>query len=83
VNASQANQVYDVLQTCGAAADDRDAFVAYATRGAPQEWRFMGKLGFGGKFYFHDGRVHCYPEDETVERIEVMCAANAELTLLN
>ena len=49
----QANAVYDVLvQECGAAGGhDRESFVSQQTTDEIAEWRFCGKLGFGGKFW--------------------------------
>lgn len=79
----QANKIYDVLITCGADPDDRYAFVQYAVvRDKPLEWHFLGRLGFGGKFYFRDRRVRCNRKDETNERLSIMARANAELAQL-
>ncbi len=48
------------------------------------EFRFCGRLGFGGKVYITDRgvRVSCYPEDESVERRDVIVKANQELAKL-
>ena len=50
----------------------KDSFMAYVTEPSPlYEFRFQGKLGFGGKFYIeHNGwRVSYYGrEDYTTER---------------
>lgn len=48
---------------------------------SPQEWRFMGNLGIGGKFYSTRQKwwVNCYPEDRTVERAHIICRVNAQL----
>lgn len=53
-----AHKVYDVLvEECGARDDDsldRDDFVYYQSRDTDftiYEYRFMGALGFGGKFW--------------------------------
>ncbi|WP_186214815.1 hypothetical protein [Burkholderia gladioli] len=79
----QANKIYDVLLMCGAAPDDRQGFVQYAVvRDNPLEWRFGGKLGFGGKFHFHDRRIRCNREDETNKRLAIMAKANAALAQL-
>lgn len=62
----QANAVYDVLVThAGASEDGRDDFVFHQTLRSPDEYRFMGALGFGGKFRNERGRwrVSAYPED--------------------
>jgi len=77
--------VYDVLvQHCGARDDDQRAwFIEGVQRQqeaglGPVEWRFMGALGFGGKFRIAHGRVYvdCYPEDETNERRGRIAVAN-------
>ena len=49
------------------------------------EWRFQGRLGFGGKFYTrHDLHcsVGCYSEDETPERRKIITRANEQLEAL-
>jgi hypothetical protein len=84
-------QVFKVLQeTCGAHPAKWDEFAHYMRRDqGPFGWefRFMGNLGFGGKFY-REGRggwpvmrmwVDCYPEDRTPERDAMIAAANARL----
>ena len=52
----------------------------------PFETRFMGALGFGGKFYRdnRDGRwyVSCYREDETPARRAMIDSANTRLDVL-
>lgn len=48
------------------------------------EFRFVGALGFGGKFY-NDGRkwwVSCYREHENPERLAMIERANARLAAL-
>ena len=49
-----------------------------------QEFRFQGKLGFGGKVWHQGGRlfVTCYPEDITPERSLIMSRANDALEKL-
>lgn len=86
----EANAVYDILvRECGAAEGNdrswpgRDHFVREFTRDRhTDEYRFMGALGFGGKFYPDRLRVSCYPEDETPERREMVERANAALRAL-
>lgn len=48
------------------------------------EYRFIGSLGFGGKFWRNNGRwyVTAYREDLTPERQAVIDATNAALTAL-
>lgn len=46
------------------------------------EWRFQGKLGFGGKLYTGSDmvcRVGCYLEDDTEETNEIILKANGML----
>jgi hypothetical protein len=61
------NRVYDVLVGyCGARGDlsSRASFVfAFCKERPPSEYRFMGALGFGGKFRFPGFTVDCYLED--------------------
>jgi hypothetical protein len=93
-------RVYDVLvEECGAHPRDTDAgdslwrqFIHYMNDTAGPRWwefRFMGALGFGGKFHRDEQgirpprySVSCYPEDRT-EAIEAMIdRANARLAQL-
>lgn len=51
------------------------------------EYRFQGKLGFGGKFrnngnFNNTPYVDCYGEDETAERREMINRANARIAAL-
>lgn len=50
----RAMAIYDVLvRKCGAEESGRGSFVYFQTKGTyiPNEWRFCGILGFGGKFW--------------------------------
>ena len=89
----QANAVYDILaQECGApeqcsavkSFSERDHFVLRQTSENIVEWRFCGKLGFGGKFWINCDKwyVTCYREDETPERLRMIEAANKRLEAL-
>lgn len=42
------------------------------------EYRFCGKLGFGGKFRRNNGRyyIDCYREDENSERLQIIDTVN-------
>lgn len=77
------NRIYDILvQVCGAAEDYRDGFVMLHQReNFPTEWRFIGTLGFGGKFWRKRDAfsVTCYSEDETRARLKTMKEANQQL----
>lgn len=48
------------------------------------EYRFQGKLGFGGKVWANrdDVYVTCYPEDSTREREAMIAACNRRLEAL-
>ena len=76
------NKVYDILVNIGGAVEtDRIAFV-YEHLNAEYpctEWRFSGKLGFGGKYRSKRNTVDCYQEDETSKRIELIKLMNKEL----
>lgn len=79
-----AQKVYDLLkEKCGADARLQPEFVYYFCGPNPgNEFRFQGKLGFGGKFRFPRFTVDCYPEDETPERLEMIKEANKALAQL-
>jgi hypothetical protein len=94
VTEDQANAVWDVLVAHAGASDDPDSalgrriFVLYMTGGhPPDEFRFIGRLGFGGKFWVggRDGwYVTAYPEDmrrrpEIGQAVEATNDALAEL----
>lgn len=70
-----------VSETCGSGY--WLGFQAYAVE--PQqwhEWRFQGKLGFGGKLHINAHRgvyVTAYPEDLTPERQAMIDKANDKL----
>lgn len=44
--------------------------------GLGEEYRFEGRLGFGGKFWKGRMEVSCYPEDENRERLKVIKKTN-------
>ena len=77
-----AHDIYDILvHVCGANPDSREYFVQYVGEehdSGSYEWRFMGRLGFGGKFYMNldNWRVDCYREDSTPERRKIIEWAN-------
>ena len=86
-----ANKVYNILEEIGAVPRMRDAFVRdHSSYSDQHEWRFQGKLGFGGKFwnewsYLDDEpkwRVSCYSEDETPEREKIIEETNQKLRAL-
>lgn len=72
-----ADQIYDLLVLhVGAPEGLRQQFVL--SWDAMTEFRFMGTLGFGGKFWKkRDGYyISCYPEDETPGRLVLIQEAN-------
>lgn len=81
-----ARAVYAVLvELCGASArpDDIASFVAHCTSDTPgTEYRFVGSLGFGGKFRYPGMTVDCYPEDATPHRQAAIGRANERLAQL-
>ena len=80
-----ARKVYDILvEECGAREELREHFVQCQTTEEVREWRFCGKLGFGGKFWVNDDRlyVNCYNEDMNPARNKIIEAANKRLEAL-
>jgi hypothetical protein len=95
LTADQLNDAYDILeQECGARASGRDEFVEGVTQSLVErrerswqggiEYRFMGNLGFGGKFWINNGRVYvnAYRENETPKILASIERANARLEAL-
>lgn len=78
--------IYDLLvDICGAIEDDRDNFIkAQTSDNPPFEYRFGGKLGFGGKFWneLPELKVTCYPEEENDNRIRTITKMNLYLRKL-
>jgi hypothetical protein len=80
----RANKVYDILvQLGGAAPDMRDSFVYQHNDERAElicdEWRFQGRLGFGGKYRRKQNTVDYYREDETTERKKLAKQINSTL----
>lgn len=79
----RANAIYDLLVTIGGAReDDRDDFVTSHSDDKCTQWRFFGRLGFGGKYFSQDNIVSCYREDMNEERKQLIEAINAKLSRL-
>lgn len=79
----RANRIYDILVNFGAAPENyRSNFVYHhaETKSGCDEYRFGGKLGFGGKYLSNENCVTCYSEDETPSVIELMNTINNELS---
>ena len=82
------NRLWTILVEEAGAYDTVADRYSFATH-FPQcrEYRFMGKLGFGGKVWMnanHDGDpyVNCYPEDMNPERREIIERTNKRLAEL-
>ncbi|MEM6911064.1 MAG: hypothetical protein AAF555_05720 [Verrucomicrobiota bacterium] len=78
--------VYSVLVEKAGAIESyrRDFIYHHAESKQPcDEWRFQGKLGFGGKYWRRYNQVSCYYEDFTPEREAIIKKTNAGLSLLN
>jgi hypothetical protein len=81
------DQVWTILvEECGAPDDElsRRSFIhIMLNEPDTMEYRFQGKLGFGGKFWpggdFYPPHVSCYMEDETDERRAMIRRANSRL----
>ena len=82
--------VYDILVSLAGATDDESNRAQFhhfwRDRRDLREYRFIGELGFGGKFYCsgsgHNWRVDCYPEDLTPYRKDVINETNSALATL-
>lgn len=81
-----ASAIYDILkEECHAREIHRADFIQDQAGDDPaREWRFIGSLGFGGKFRRVNGKwyVDCYREDENQLRMRAIDLANARLLLL-
>ena len=79
------NQVYDVLTgLLGAPERERASFICWWGGLRDKEYRFCGRLGFGGKFWRTSDAwyVSCYRENESPERIALIEEANDSLKRL-
>jgi hypothetical protein len=79
---SKANAVYDLLEKIGGAHPVMRQGFIYAhcqDRDGCEEWRFGGKLGFGGKYRSRTNSVDCYAEDETDKILCIIDILNQEL----
>ena len=83
------NRIYDILVAHAGAYDDKGGCVRiqfrYFMESEGKEFRFQGRLGFGGKFRKDGGwngnvwHVTCYSEDETPERRRIIEQTNEAL----
>jgi len=79
------NEIYDILVHIGGAHEfEREGFI-YShciSEHCCEEWRFCGKLGFGGKYRSLTNTVDCYIEDMNDERFAIINKINSELSLI-
>jgi hypothetical protein len=75
------NRIYDLLVSIGGAVESyRQQFILlHMETPSCREWRFMGHLGFGGKYRSQTNKVDCYSEDETPERLAIIKQLNSAL----
>ncbi len=79
-------KIYDILmQFTGARIESREGFIYHHSleKYPCTEWRFQGKLGFGGKYRIGRNVVDYYPEDKTPERELITKTTNEELAKIN
>jgi hypothetical protein len=79
------NTVYDILVAKGGAVEnDRFSFIyCHLEDNYPcREWRFCGKLGFGGKYRSGTNRVDAYAEDITADMRKTIDEINQKLSEL-
>lgn len=84
ITESQAKELCDILmEHAGAFPYDKTQFLqAQTNREFPcREFRFCGKLGFGGKFWNNNGKLYvaCYQEDENKKRNKIIEKVNKML----
>lgn len=79
-----AQAIYDCLVKEGGAFErERERFIHEFTKQIPtSEWRFRGKLGFGGKYRWRTNSVDYYREDKTKEREQIIQTLNESLNLI-
>lgn len=92
ISKEQAEQVAWILhQECGLGLRNAEQMIYSITTDEPEhichEYRFMGALGFGGKFRNNGNKdntpyVDFYPEDENPERVKMIENANKRLAEL-
>lgn len=77
-----ANKIYSLLVEIGGASERmRESFIYHHCENEDgcAEWRFQGKLGFGGKYYSGRNVVDCYTEDRNQEAIKIIDELNEKL----
>lgn len=81
ITREQAAQIWDILVQHAGANSSPDAmgdFIHHALYDHWTEYRFCGKLGFGGKVWNNNNRIYvtCYREDETEVMKQIVKTAN-------
>ena len=85
LNEERANKIYDLLVSIGGAVErDREYFIHTFCKDETgcTEWRFIGYLGFGGKYRNPSNKVTCYSEDENPKRLDIIAKLNEKLKLI-
>ena len=79
------NSVYDALVKIGGASESmRENFIlCHQHNIGCEEYRFMGELGFGGKYWSRTNRVTCHSGDETPKRLAIIRELNDALAKLS
>ena len=83
---NKANEIYNALVSIGGADESmRESFVYHhcESKNGCGEWRFSGKLGFGGKYFSRNNRVSFYSENKTKEREAIKEKIDLELVKIN
>jgi hypothetical protein len=83
ITRDKANKVYDLLVSIGGASEDETFDFIYhhcESEFGCSEWRFRGKLGFGGKYRSTWNGVTYYPEDETPEMARIKAELDERLS---
>lgn len=76
--------VYEMLIKIGGAHEDlQTLFIQSHNDSMPcNEWRFVGNLGYGGKYWRCQNQVTFYREDQSIERDAIAAILNIELRVL-
>lgn len=85
IPADKANQIYSLLVEIGGASERmRGSFIYHHCENEDGcgEWRFQGKLGFGGKYYSGRNVVDCYTEDRDDKTTKIIEELNEKLSNL-
>jgi len=78
-----AEGVYDILvKEAGAPISLKENFMYHMTNDNCSEYRFQGKLLFGGKYWSDTNRVNYYREDKNEERDMIVERTNEKLKYL-